>query len=129
MFERIKKIYSKWRLKQRVENQSQLSDRGRYVLKYMINKYINEQNIEEISSYEEVLERESIKNFSRTIYKTFYLDENTEKLHIFSAICYIVIALYALNEDEENEVLSWIEPEKVDAFILVQKLIKARCGF
>jgi len=129
MFERIKKIYSKWRLKQRVENQSQLSDRGQYVLKYMINKYINEQNIEEISSYEEVLERESIKNFLRTIYKTFYLDENTEKLHIFSAICYIVIALYALNEDEENEVLSWIEPEKVDAFILVQKLIKARCGF
>ena len=42
MFERIKKIYSKWRLRRRIENQSQLSDRGRYVLKYMINKYINE---------------------------------------------------------------------------------------
>lgn len=129
MFERIKKIYSKWWLRQRVENQSQLTDRGQYILKYIINKYINEQNIEEISSYEKVLEGESIKNFSRITYKTFFHDEDAEKLHIFSAICYIVIALYTLNEDEENEVLSWIEPERIDAFSLVQKLIKARWNF
>lgn len=106
-----------WKKKKKVRDQYQLNPKGIYSTRYIINKYVNEQEIDEIEAYEDIintcqaqLEKSKYYDYIKSIAPDLPVD-NPEIRHILAALMSISITLRVLVPEDREKCLQLITDE------------------
>lgn len=115
-----------WRARFRLHrraNRHILTDLGKYELKYMIDKYLNEEDIDEIKAYEDKIKMiEDNPNYQH-VYTTIFPKvleneiEEKKRCHAFATFHYVCLLLYALKQEDKEIVLKMINEKNINDFM------------
>lgn len=107
-----------WKKKKKMRDKYNLNPKGIYSTRYIINKYVNEEDTDEIAAYEEMID-----NCQEKLEQAKYYDyiksiapdmpvEQPEIRHIFAALMSLSITLRILVPEEREQFLQLITDEK-----------------
>lgn len=107
-----------WKRKKKMSDRFELNPKGIYSTRYIINKYINEEEIDTIAAYEEM-----INNCQEKLEQAKYYDyiksiapdmpvENEEIRHLLAALMHTSITLKILIPEERQKCLQLITNEE-----------------
>lgn len=110
--ERLKFLFRK-----RFHDRYQLTSRGNYLVYYLIRKYINEEEIEEMKTYEESVDEclkkiNDMKFFERIQEINPNLPDTPEIRRYFAASLVINMILKSVIPEEKEKILSYITDEE-----------------
>ena len=131
MFEKIRFKTKRFFLRL-LRSHSNLTDRGRYEFYYLIDRYINQKELEYIKDYETALFRLKNTEGFEALYKNFFpesLEDTEEEIirkHIFSIYVRLSVILDILCDEDKNELLNHIEDEKKR--IIISEFMKELIG-
>lgn len=107
-----------WEKKKKMRDKFELNPKGIYSTRYVINKYINEEEVDTIAAYEEL-----INNCQEKLEQAKYYDfikkidpeipiENEEVKHLLAALMHVSITLKVLIPEERQKCLQLITNEE-----------------
>jgi len=106
-----------WKRKRKDRDRYQLNPKGIYSIHYVINKYLNQQEIDNIAAYEELidkcqkrLEEAKYYDYVKHISPDIHI-EDPEVRHTFAAMMWVSITLRVLIPEEREKCLELITNE------------------
>ena len=111
IFNKIKSLFKK-------KKQFELTAKGNYLAYYLINKYLNIEEVENIENYENAVE-ECLKDLNQiNAFKVMNIEFDINAQRTFAAILVINMIIHAVIPAEKEKILSYINSQENRDLIL-----------